>query len=39
MAPNRRSGNGNNDDDNNNENPDIATIIAQQLQAIITQVA
>ncbi|GJZ63424.1 putative reverse transcriptase domain-containing protein [Tanacetum coccineum] len=36
MAPNRRSGPSSS---NNNENPDVATIIAQQLQAIITQVA
>ncbi|GJX35488.1 putative reverse transcriptase domain-containing protein [Tanacetum coccineum] len=36
MAPNRRSGPSSS---NNNENPDIATVIAQQLQAIITQVA
>ncbi|GKC33293.1 putative reverse transcriptase domain-containing protein [Tanacetum coccineum] len=36
MAPNRRSGPSSN---NNNENPDVATLIAQQLQAIITQVA
>ncbi|GJV51389.1 putative reverse transcriptase domain-containing protein [Tanacetum coccineum] len=36
MAPNRRSGPSSS---NNNENPDVATVIAQQLQAIITQVA
>ncbi|GJX04296.1 putative reverse transcriptase domain-containing protein [Tanacetum coccineum] len=36
MAPNRRSGPSSSDD---NENPDVATVIAQQLQAIITQVA
>ncbi|GJZ97727.1 putative reverse transcriptase domain-containing protein [Tanacetum coccineum] len=36
MAPNRRSGPSSS---NNNENPDVATLIAQQLQAIITQVA
>ncbi|GJS29848.1 putative reverse transcriptase domain-containing protein [Tanacetum coccineum] len=36
MAPNRRSGPSSS---NNNENPDIATLIAQQLQAIITQSA
>ncbi|GJT38979.1 hypothetical protein Tco_0938844 [Tanacetum coccineum] len=35
-APNRRSGPSSS---NNNENPDVATVIAQQLQAIITQVA
>ncbi|GJU68999.1 hypothetical protein Tco_1255258 [Tanacetum coccineum] len=34
MAPNLRSGPSN----NNNENPDIATIIAQQLQDIIPQI-
>ncbi|GJT52899.1 reverse transcriptase domain-containing protein [Tanacetum coccineum] len=34
MAPNRRSGPSSS---NNNENPDVATVIAQQLQAIITQ--
>ncbi|GJU72097.1 hypothetical protein Tco_1263502 [Tanacetum coccineum] len=34
MAPNLRSGPSN----NNNENPDIATIIAQQLQNIIPQI-
>ncbi|GKE43435.1 reverse transcriptase domain-containing protein [Tanacetum coccineum] len=34
MAPNRRSGPSSSDD---NENPDVATVIAQQLQAIITQ--
>ncbi|GJW48709.1 putative reverse transcriptase domain-containing protein [Tanacetum coccineum] len=33
MAPTRRSGSG-----NNNENPDIAAIIAQQLQAILPQI-
>ncbi|GKG07749.1 hypothetical protein Tco_0330718, partial [Tanacetum coccineum] len=31
MAPSRRSG-------NNNENPDIAAIIAQQLQTILPQI-
>ncbi|GJV64657.1 hypothetical protein Tco_1475485 [Tanacetum coccineum] len=36
MAPNRRSGPSSS---NNNENPNVATVIAQQLQAIITQVA
>ncbi|GJU96839.1 putative reverse transcriptase domain-containing protein [Tanacetum coccineum] len=36
MAPNRRSGPSSS---NNSENPDVATVIAQQLQAIITQVA
>ncbi|GJY50047.1 putative reverse transcriptase domain-containing protein [Tanacetum coccineum] len=36
MAPNRRSGPSSS---NNNKNPDVATVIAQQLQAIITQVA
>ncbi|GJR88070.1 reverse transcriptase domain-containing protein [Tanacetum coccineum] len=36
MAPNRQSGPSSS---NNNENPDVATLIAQQLQAIITQVA
>ncbi|GJV98933.1 putative reverse transcriptase domain-containing protein [Tanacetum coccineum] len=36
MAPNRRSGPSSS---NNNENPDVATVIAQQLQAIITHVA
>nr|GEV92721.1 putative reverse transcriptase domain-containing protein [Tanacetum cinerariifolium] len=35
MAPNLRSGPNNN---NNNENPDIATIIAQQLQTILPQI-
>nr|GFA33836.1 reverse transcriptase domain-containing protein [Tanacetum cinerariifolium] len=35
MAPNLRSGPNNN---NNNENPDIATIIAQQLQNILPQI-
>ncbi|GKA43340.1 reverse transcriptase domain-containing protein [Tanacetum coccineum] len=35
MAPNRQSGPSSS---NNNENPNIATVIAQQLQAIITQV-
>ncbi|GJU88774.1 reverse transcriptase domain-containing protein [Tanacetum coccineum] len=34
MAPSRRSGN---NDNNNNENPDIAAIIAQQLQTILPQ--
>ncbi|GKC05504.1 reverse transcriptase domain-containing protein [Tanacetum coccineum] len=33
MAPSRRSGN-----NNNNENPDIAAIIAQQLQTILPQI-
>ncbi|GJX63815.1 putative reverse transcriptase domain-containing protein [Tanacetum coccineum] len=37
MAPSRRSGS-NNDDNNNNENPDIAAIIAQQLQTILPQI-
>ncbi|GKD44749.1 hypothetical protein Tco_1269394 [Tanacetum coccineum] len=37
MAPSRRSGS-NNDDNNNNENPDIATIIAHQLQTILPQI-
>ncbi|GJR35914.1 reverse transcriptase domain-containing protein [Tanacetum coccineum] len=36
MAPSRRSGPSSS---NNNENPDVATVIAQQLQSIITQVA
>ncbi|GKC72279.1 hypothetical protein Tco_1118162 [Tanacetum coccineum] len=36
IAPNRRSVPSSS---NNNENPDVATVIAQQLQAIITQVA
>ncbi|GJW26339.1 putative reverse transcriptase domain-containing protein [Tanacetum coccineum] len=36
MAPNRQSGPSSS---NNNENPNITTVIAQQLQAIITQVA
>ncbi|GJU92914.1 reverse transcriptase domain-containing protein [Tanacetum coccineum] len=36
MAPNRRSGHSSS---NNNKNPDVATVISQQLQAIITQVA
>ncbi|GJY20750.1 putative reverse transcriptase domain-containing protein [Tanacetum coccineum] len=36
MALNRRSGPSSS---NNNENPDVATVIAQQLQAIITRVA
>ncbi|GKF44843.1 hypothetical protein Tco_0131395 [Tanacetum coccineum] len=36
MAPNRQSGPSSS---NNNENPDVATVIVQQLQAIITQVA
>ncbi|GJW52747.1 reverse transcriptase domain-containing protein [Tanacetum coccineum] len=35
MAPSRRSGPNNN---NNNENPDIAAIIAQQLQTILPQI-
>ncbi|GKA90768.1 hypothetical protein Tco_0812638, partial [Tanacetum coccineum] len=35
MAPSRRSGN---NDNNNNENPDIATIIAQQPQTILPQI-
>ncbi|GJV04613.1 reverse transcriptase domain-containing protein [Tanacetum coccineum] len=35
MAPSRRSGN---NDSNNNENPDIAAIIAQQLQTILPQI-
>nr|GEV53875.1 hypothetical protein [Tanacetum cinerariifolium] len=35
MAPNLRSGPNNN---NNKENPDIATIIAQQLQTILSQI-
>nr|GFC30490.1 reverse transcriptase domain-containing protein [Tanacetum cinerariifolium] len=35
MAPNLRSGPNNN---NNNENPDIATIIAPQLQTILPQI-
>ncbi|GJW01262.1 hypothetical protein Tco_1556513 [Tanacetum coccineum] len=35
MAPSRRSGN---NDNNNNENPDIAAIIAQQLQTILPQI-
>ncbi|GJZ67469.1 hypothetical protein Tco_0630709 [Tanacetum coccineum] len=34
MAPSRRSGNNN----NNEENPDIAAIIAQQLQTILPQI-
>ncbi|GJX72023.1 RNA-directed DNA polymerase, eukaryota [Tanacetum coccineum] len=36
MAPSRRCGN--NDNNNNNENPDIAAIIAQQLQTILPQI-
>nr|GEW43186.1 hypothetical protein [Tanacetum cinerariifolium]GEY54240.1 hypothetical protein [Tanacetum cinerariifolium] len=36
MAPNLRSGPNNNN--NNNENPDIATIIVQQLQTILPQI-
>ncbi|GJX72584.1 putative reverse transcriptase domain-containing protein, partial [Tanacetum coccineum] len=36
IAPNRQSGPSSS---NNNENPDVATLIAQQLQSIITQVA
>ncbi|GJV64029.1 putative nucleotidyltransferase, ribonuclease H [Tanacetum coccineum] len=36
MAPNRRSGPSSS---NNNKNPDVATVIAHQLQGIITQVA
>ncbi|GJR13564.1 ribonuclease H-like domain-containing protein [Tanacetum coccineum] len=35
MAPSRRSGN---NDNNNNKNPDIAAIIAQQLQTILPQI-
>ncbi|GKF42142.1 hypothetical protein Tco_0125484, partial [Tanacetum coccineum] len=35
MAPNRRSGPSSN---NNNKNPDIAAIIAQQLQTILPQI-
>ncbi|GKD33059.1 hypothetical protein Tco_1248568 [Tanacetum coccineum] len=35
MAPSRRSGN---NDNNNNENPDIAAIIAHQLQTILPQI-
>ncbi|GJU10213.1 putative reverse transcriptase domain-containing protein [Tanacetum coccineum] len=35
MAPSRRSGN---NDNNNNENPNIAAIIAQQLQTILPQI-
>ncbi|GJV19947.1 reverse transcriptase domain-containing protein [Tanacetum coccineum] len=35
MAPSRRRGN---NDNNNNENPDIAAIIAQQLQTILPQI-
>ncbi|GJW20402.1 putative reverse transcriptase domain-containing protein [Tanacetum coccineum] len=35
MAPSRRSGN---NDNNNNENPDIAAIIAYQLQTILPQI-
>ncbi|GJT91316.1 hypothetical protein Tco_1080161 [Tanacetum coccineum] len=35
MAPLRRSGN---NDTNNNENPNIAAIIAQQLQTILPQI-
>ncbi|GKE11969.1 putative reverse transcriptase domain-containing protein, partial [Tanacetum coccineum] len=35
MAPSRRSGN---NDNNNNENPDIAAIIAHQLQTIMPQI-
>ncbi|GKC30266.1 hypothetical protein Tco_1037560 [Tanacetum coccineum] len=39
MAPSRRSGSNNsNNDDDNNENPDIAAIIAQQLQTILPQI-
>nr|GEY70664.1 reverse transcriptase domain-containing protein [Tanacetum cinerariifolium] len=36
MAPNLRSGP--NDNNNNNKNPDIATIIAQQLRTILPQI-
>ncbi|GJW85869.1 hypothetical protein Tco_0159014 [Tanacetum coccineum] len=35
MAPSRRRGN---NDNNNNENPDIAAIIVQQLQTILSQI-
>ncbi|GKF33951.1 hypothetical protein Tco_0107151, partial [Tanacetum coccineum] len=35
IAPSRRSGN---NDNNNNENPDIAAIIAHQLQTILPQI-
>ncbi|GJY81227.1 putative reverse transcriptase domain-containing protein [Tanacetum coccineum] len=38
MAPSRRSGPNNNNNNNNEENPDIAAIIAQQLQAILPQI-